>query len=411
MKHINIQYYKTRIGELILGSFDGRLCLLDFRDRKMRTFVLTGNIEGRKSMRIIQYHHFWPSVSMLLVIILSLLLMIYSTNILSDTGLVDRRADVSKNDLQEAMPFITVRNKTGSKNAAQFYGGERSSVSAGYCQHTKTSLDTFKPIIKNIPFYIPEDIVTLDSLTEIEVEELWKNMKRLQNGRHPTFYTHGFNIDFEKGCRRVALFQKSYGLKDQFLFFSWPSDGNILNYTHDEADVYWSVAPMRQMLSNMLVHFGEGNINVVAHSLGARGVFLAFVLMAQAGHADKPLFNQVVFIAPDIDAGIFEQYLPLIRPLAKNITVYVSANDSPLMLSRQVHGYPRLGEPGEHLDGLTGIEIIDVSDISMRSPSGHLYHLHHATVINDLAQLLNENELASKRNNLEQVSKKYWKLR
>ncbi len=39
MKHINIQYYKTRIGELILGSFDGRLCLLDFRYRKMRTTV------------------------------------------------------------------------------------------------------------------------------------------------------------------------------------------------------------------------------------------------------------------------------------------------------------------------------------------------------------------------------------
>jgi len=39
MNQINIQYYKTKIGELILGSFDGRLCLLDFRYRKMRTTV------------------------------------------------------------------------------------------------------------------------------------------------------------------------------------------------------------------------------------------------------------------------------------------------------------------------------------------------------------------------------------
>lgn len=39
MNQINIQYYKTRIGELILGSFDGSLCLLDFRYRKMRTTV------------------------------------------------------------------------------------------------------------------------------------------------------------------------------------------------------------------------------------------------------------------------------------------------------------------------------------------------------------------------------------
>ena len=39
MNQINIQYHKTKIGELILGSFDDRLCLLDFRYRKMRTTV------------------------------------------------------------------------------------------------------------------------------------------------------------------------------------------------------------------------------------------------------------------------------------------------------------------------------------------------------------------------------------
>ncbi len=39
MNQINIQYYKTKIGELILGSFDGRLCLLDFRYRKMRATI------------------------------------------------------------------------------------------------------------------------------------------------------------------------------------------------------------------------------------------------------------------------------------------------------------------------------------------------------------------------------------
>ena len=36
---INIQYCKTKIGELILGSFDEKLCLLDFRYRKMRMSV------------------------------------------------------------------------------------------------------------------------------------------------------------------------------------------------------------------------------------------------------------------------------------------------------------------------------------------------------------------------------------
>lgn len=36
MNHIYIQYFKTGIGELILGSFEGQLCLLDYRYRQMR---------------------------------------------------------------------------------------------------------------------------------------------------------------------------------------------------------------------------------------------------------------------------------------------------------------------------------------------------------------------------------------
>ncbi len=37
--NINIKYHKTKIGELILGSFEDKLCLLDFRYRKMRSTV------------------------------------------------------------------------------------------------------------------------------------------------------------------------------------------------------------------------------------------------------------------------------------------------------------------------------------------------------------------------------------
>ena len=39
LNQINIQYYKTKIGELILGSFDNKLCLLDYRYRRMRKTV------------------------------------------------------------------------------------------------------------------------------------------------------------------------------------------------------------------------------------------------------------------------------------------------------------------------------------------------------------------------------------
>ncbi len=38
-QQINISYHKTKIGELIIGSFNNQLCLLDFRYRKMRNTV------------------------------------------------------------------------------------------------------------------------------------------------------------------------------------------------------------------------------------------------------------------------------------------------------------------------------------------------------------------------------------
>jgi len=36
---INIQYYKSPIGELLLGSYKNKLCIADYRYRKMRTTV------------------------------------------------------------------------------------------------------------------------------------------------------------------------------------------------------------------------------------------------------------------------------------------------------------------------------------------------------------------------------------
>ena len=39
MNQINIQYYKTNYGEFILGSYDEKLCMVDFRYRKMRKTI------------------------------------------------------------------------------------------------------------------------------------------------------------------------------------------------------------------------------------------------------------------------------------------------------------------------------------------------------------------------------------
>lgn len=308
------------------------------------------------------------------------------------------------------VPFITLRNRTGSTEPANYFGGERSVMRSGECDVSYAPVKALQQIAEKASFYVPEDIVKLDAIREFPLDDVWAGIEAGRGGKRPILYSHGFYMGFERSCKRASLFKKTLGLAGRFLLFSWPSDGAALNYTRDESDLYWSANPLRETLTDMIDRFGMGNIDIVAHSLGTRGVMLALFTMAIAQRGEQPLVNQVVLIAPDIDAQIFEQYLPLIRPLARNITIYVSSNDSALSLSRQVHGYPRLGQAGKHLEGLAGVEIIDLSELPLSTATGHVYHLYHDLVTDDLSQLLNDEKPASQRSNLRQESKTSWRL-
>ncbi len=333
-----------------------------------------------------------------------------SSETLTEKNISANTTDSAADGTRRIVPFVTLRNKTGSDKASNFFGGERSDLRAGYCDISHLPLKILKPVAKVASFYVPEEIVKLDAVRLSPVEDIWSGIESTLNGLSPVLYTHGYFVSFERGCRRASLLQESLGLNGRLVLFSWPSDGVIVNYTRDESDLFWSVDPLYHTLLDMIDRFGKGKINLAAHSLGSRGVMLALIRLAQAKQGNKPLINQVVLVAPDIDAAIFEQYLPVIHPLARNITVYVSNKDSALAVSRQLHGYPRLGEAGAHLEGLTGVEIIDISDTPVRQPSGHVYHIYHKDVVNDLRQLLNENKPASQRRNLKQSGENLWRL-
>ncbi len=46
MNVINIQYYKTTVGEFVMGSFEGELCLFDYRYRVKRTTIDNRLLKG-----------------------------------------------------------------------------------------------------------------------------------------------------------------------------------------------------------------------------------------------------------------------------------------------------------------------------------------------------------------------------
>jgi esterase/lipase superfamily enzyme len=195
------------------------------------------------------------------------------------------------------------------------------------------------------------------------------------------------------------------------LLFSWPSDGALVSYTRDEADIEWSQHYLEPVIERLSRIYGPKNVNVVAHSLGSRGVFRVLQLLSRKD--DKKHINELVLLAPDIDAAVFRAAFPDLKKIAHRITLYSSENDQPLRLSNEVHGNPRLGEAGENLVVIKGMDTIDVSISGGREMTGHLYHLYNDKVRADLGVLLSAGDPVSKRPNLEEVEKDglpYWML-
>ncbi|MBY6201027.1 alpha/beta hydrolase [Maritalea mobilis] len=227
------------------------------------------------------------------------------------------------------VPFLTLRNLTEADEPGELFGDERSAMSAGRCHVRELDLQGLSSLADAAPSFIREEFLSVENIELSDPADILGSWPRGADTPAPALYVHGYYIGFEKGCRRAALLQQNANIEGRFLWFSWPSDGSLAYYTHDEADLYWSVPDIADAIIELEARFGGGVIDVVGHSLGARGVVLA--LYDVASRAPETRIDEVVLLAPDMDFGIFERMLPRIRPIADNITVYVNAGDRPLV--------------------------------------------------------------------------------
>ena len=309
---------------------------------------------------------------------------------------------------ERGVPYLTIRNTTGDADPARYYGDERGGLDAGYCDIAERKLEILTSVAEAAPFRIPDEILRVENVRPTPIDDVLDTLAETSDGAAPLMYTHGFYIDFEKGCRRATVLQESAGLEGRFMWFSWPSNGSLLNYTHDEADLYWSVLDLAETIVRLEERFGPGQVNLAGHSLGGRGMVLAIHDVA----AQRPdvMLGDVVLLAPDMDFDVFARLLPRIRPIVRSITVYVADKDRPLAISENVHGYPRLGQSGNDVSRLEGVDVIDLSDLRVQSPTGHLYHVYNDEVGADLSQLLSEGLPAASRRNMLQVGPNLWRL-
>jgi len=314
---------------------------------------------------------------------------------------------------RESVLYYTLRNHTGKQTIDEYYGDLRDQPHTGLCE-VQIRPTSYKEITSRLPFYVSDTNKEVQTLKEFSEEKLWEafdNAADESEDNKVVLFVHGYNIDFVKGCNRAAIFQQALDEHSRLMLFSWPSKGELVSYTRDEADIEWSQQYLEPVIDRLSRIYGPERLNIVAHSLGSRGVFRVMQLLSRKD--DRKHVNELVLLAPDIDADVFRAAFPDLKKVAHRITLYSSENDQPLRVSHEVHGNPRLGEAGENLVVIKGMDTIDVSISGGREVTGHLYHLYNDVVRADLGLLLSNGKQTSKRPNLKKLDKDglpYWML-
>lgn len=198
-------------------------------------------------------------------------------------------------------------------------------------------------------------------------------------------FVHGFNVSFDDAILQTAQMAYDLNFDGIPLCFSWPSSGklSLTAYTTDEATVEWSSAHLLRFLRTVASELHLQEIHIVAHSMGNRALLNALAQWELCLGQGRAHLSQIVLAAPDVDAGIFAQ---LARHFGKTkrVTLYASSADKPLVLSRQVHGYPRAGDASPPVV-LSGVDTVDVSAAGAEVFGlGHSHYLETSKVFADM---------------------------
>lgn len=210
----------------------------------------------------------------------------------------------------------------------------------------------------------------------------------VDGSRSALVFVHGYNVDFGDALRRAAQLVYDLDFHGACVAYSWPSAGKRSAYVADEGHVHWSARHFRDFLKLLLTRSGVDQVHVVAHSMGNRLLVDTLTrLDTTALPVGSGRLGQVVFAAPDVDAGVFTQAAEEFAGRADRFTLYASSKDKALIASRKVHGYHRAGQSGQALVVVSGVDTVDASRLDTGLMS-HSYFGDKDALLGDLHALV-----------------------
>ncbi|MCG8441774.1 MAG: alpha/beta hydrolase [Caulobacterales bacterium] len=274
--------------------------------------------------------------------------------------------------------YGTSRKPTKRKDPMRFYGGQRSQ-DAGERLQTGIAVVSVpnnrelgsipQPSIWRGEFRrVPERHVILRNVRPFEgVDQFAAELRRTMDAsdrREAFIYIHGFNNDFATATMRTAQLAVDLELDGAPILYSWPSRGDVLSYFADSATVVRPVVDDLKAFLTLVAEAADADrLHLVAHSMGNRYLIDALEQVVSEREPDAgPIFDEVVFAAPDVDASDFEARLPGVKTLAESLTLYASDDDRALEISRLMNGgYPRAGDASE-LTVVADLDTVDTTE-------------------------------------------------
>ena len=323
--------------------------------------------------------------------------------------------------------YGTDRKRTGEKELAKFYGGERNSQAAdgpmeyGICKvsippnHKVGNIEApkwwkfeFSPDVKKH--------VVLQEIAPSPKADFFQALKETvsaSNEQQAFVFVHGYNVKFDAAAKRTAQIAFDLAFDGAPIMYTWPSRGTVKDYTVDESNIQWTKPHLQQFLLDISESSGATTLHLIAHSMGNRALTRAFADLVEDNEVHSQKIKKIILTAPDIDADVFKgEIAPAMLKSQAHITLYASSNDKALLLSKRVHGHPRAGDSGEKLVVLPGIDTIDATAANTGF-LGHSYFAESVDIISDIFQLLKDGKRADKRDGLMPKSNDfgdYWEV-
>jgi len=263
-----------------------------------------------------------------------------------------------------------------------------------------------------------DDRLKLVELSALAETDYWTKLRAAlaewePGERRALVFIHGFNVGFEEAALRTAQIASDLKVPGVSAFYSWPSKGSVLGYSADEASIEASEAQITDFLSRFAADSGAERVDVLAHSMGNRGLLRSLQRIVQrAAQAGQVPFGQLLLAAPDIDTGLFRDLAKVYAQLAQRTTLYVSSKDKALAASGIVHDHARAGYTPP-VTVIPGIDTVEVSNVDLTF-LGHGYYAAARDLMHDMHNLIVHGEPPKSRLGLNTAKtpggQLYWKI-